>query len=40
MYRNHGNEALQIVYVLELKQSTDSDKAFLEVKEAEANESQ
>ena len=32
------NEALQIVCILDLKQSTDEDKGFLEVKEAEANE--
>jgi len=32
------NEALQIVYILEFKQSTNSDKGFLEAKEAEANE--
>jgi len=32
------NEALQIVYILELKRSTDRDEGFLEVKEAEANE--
>jgi len=34
--RNH--ETLQIVYILEFKQSTDRDRKFLEVKEAEANE--
>jgi len=32
------NEALQIVYILELKRSTDRDEGFLEVKDAEANE--
>jgi len=32
------NEALQIVYILEFKQSTDRDEGFLEVKKAEANE--
>jgi len=32
------NEALQIVYILEFKRSTDRDEGFLEVKEAEANE--
>jgi len=32
------DEALKIRYVLELKQSTDRDKGFLEVKDAEANE--
>ena len=32
------NEALQIVYILEFKQSTDRDEASLDVKEAEANE--
>jgi len=32
------NEALQIVYILDLKQSADRDKGSLEVKEAEANE--
>ena len=32
------NEALQIVYMLEFKRSTDRDKRFLEVKKAEANE--
>ena len=30
--------ALQIVYILEFKRSTDKDKGFLEVKDAEANE--
>ena len=30
--------ALQIVYILEFKRSTDRDEGFLEVKEAEANE--
>jgi len=32
------NEALQIVYILELKRSTDRDEGFIEVKEAEENE--
>jgi len=32
------NEALPIVYILELKRSTDRDERFLVVKEAEANE--
>ena len=32
------NEALKIVYILEFKRSTDKDKGFLEVKDAEANE--
>jgi len=32
------HEALQIVYVLEFKRSTDRDERFLEVREAEANE--
>jgi len=32
------NEALQIVYILQFKRSTDRDERFLEVKEAEANE--
>jgi len=32
------NEALQIVYMLEFKRSTDRDEGFLKVKEAEANE--
>jgi len=32
------NEALQIVYILEFKWSTDRDEGFLEVKDAEANE--
>jgi len=32
------NEALQIVYILEFKRSTDRDKGFLEVKKEEANE--
>ena len=32
------NEALQIVYMLEFKRSTDKDEGFLEVKEAEADE--
>jgi len=32
------NEALQIVYILEFKWSTDRDEGFLEVKKAEANE--
>jgi len=32
------NEALQIVYILQLKRSTDRDEGFLEVKDAEANE--
>jgi len=32
------NEALKIVYILEFKWSTDRDKGFLEVKDAEANE--
>jgi len=32
------NEALQIIYILEFKQSTDRDKGFLQEKEAEANE--
>ena len=32
------NEALKIVCVLEFKRSTDRDKGFLEVKDAEANE--
>ena len=32
------NEALQMVYILEFKRSTDRDEGFLEVKEAEANE--
>ena len=39
--RLHGvaiNEALQIVYILEFKRSTDRNVGFLEVKEAEANE--
>ena len=31
------NEALQIVYIIEFKLSTDRDEGFLEVKEAEAN---
>jgi len=31
------NEALQIVYMLEFKRSTDRDEGFLEVKEAETN---
>ena len=31
------NEALQIVYMLEFKRSTDRDEGFLQVKEAEAN---
>jgi len=31
------NEALQIVYILEFNRSTDREKGFLEVKEAEAN---
>ena len=31
------NEALQIVYILEFKRSTDRDEGFLEVKEVEAN---
>ena len=31
-------EALQIVYMLEFKRSTDRDEGFLEMKEAEANE--
>jgi len=31
------NEVLQIIYMLESKQSTDRDEGFLEVKEAEAN---
>jgi len=30
--------ALQIVYILEFKRSTDRDQGFLEVKDAEANE--
>ena len=33
-----SNEALNIVYILEFKQSTDRDEGFLEVKDAEANE--
>jgi len=32
------NEALQIVYILESKRSTDRHEGFLEVKETEANE--
>ena len=32
------NEALQILFILEFKRSTDRDEGFLEVKEAEANE--
>jgi len=32
------NEALQIVYILKFKRSTDRDEVFLEVKDAEANE--
>jgi len=32
------NEALQMVYILEFKQSTDRDEGFLDVKETEANE--
>ena len=32
------NEVLKIVYVFELKRSTDRDEGFLEVKDAEANE--
>jgi len=32
------NEDMQIVYILEFKRSTDKDKEFLEVKDAEANE--
>jgi len=32
------DEALQIVYILEFKHSTDRKEQFLEVKEAEANE--
>jgi len=32
------NEALQIVYILEFERSTDRDRGFLEVKDAEANE--
>ena len=32
------NEALEIVYILEFKRSTDRDEGFLEVKDAEANE--
>ena len=32
------NEDVQIVYILEFKQSTDRDEGFLEVIEAEANE--
>jgi len=32
------NEALQIVYMLEFKRSTDKDEGFLDVKEAEADE--
>ena len=32
------NEALQIVFMLEFKRSTDRDEGFLEMKEAEANE--
>jgi len=32
------SDALQIVYILELKRSTDRDEGFLEVKEADANE--
>ena len=37
----HGvaiNEALQIIYILEFKRSTDRDEGFLEVEEAEATE--
>ena len=33
------NEALQIVYILEFKRSTDRDVGFLEVKETEAERS-
>ena len=33
-----SNEALQIVYILEFKRSTDRDEGFLRVKEAEAHE--
>jgi len=33
-----GWDALQIVYILKFKRSTDKDEGFLEVKEAEANE--
>jgi len=32
------NEALKIVYILELKRSTNRDEGFLEVKDAETNE--
>ena len=32
------NEALQIVYILEFKRSTDKGEGFLQAKEAEANE--
>jgi len=32
------NEVVQIVYILEFKQTTDGDEEFLEVKETEANE--
>ena len=32
------NEALKIIYILELKRSTDRDEGFLEVKDAEAHE--
>jgi len=32
------NEALQVVYILEFKQSIDREEQFIEVKEAEANE--
>jgi len=35
--RRPDGVAMQIVYILELKRSTDRDKGFLEVKEAEAN---
>jgi len=31
------NEALEIVYILEIKRSTDRDEGFPEVKDAEAN---
>ena len=34
------NEALKIVYILEFNQSTDRDEGLLEVKDAEADESQ
>jgi len=32
------NEALQIVYILEFKRSTDRDEGFLDVKQTETNE--